>query len=54
MPQIKNDPKCTKLQSKPIPKTTKTMRDLDPAGLSSDDDAADDFAAVAVDIFAAF
>ena len=44
-----------KCRSKPVPRTTKTMRDLEPAGLSSDDAVEDgDLAAVAADIFEAF
>ena len=40
---------------KPIPRTTKTMSDLEPAGLSSDDAVEDgDFAAAVADIFEAF
>ena len=46
-----------KCRSKPVPRTTKTMRDFEPAGLSSDDAAAEDGVLVAVtaaDIFEAF
>ena len=49
--------RISKTICKTVPSTTKTMSDLDPAGLSSEDATAeddDDFAAVAADIFKAF